>query len=313
MSRWTLVVYLAMAILLAGCGPAAQPTTASAPPRSAEPFMLALPRLVINVDKAGNLSLLGLSPAMFGMDVRFPQPFLDTLIAADIQHLEVRTASVGLLLFVNGKPMPHIGWDDEALVQAADVAGVMLGQDLSVAKKLLPLLRRLGLDIVVRLPRKDGAAEIPLLSPEEAARVAPKAVEGPPTAILKLDAKIDEQGLPSAFDLTAADLASLNLNLAPLLDQDTLARIKSANLQHLYIRTQPGGLFFYANGKPLPHIVWDSQFLTNAVELYGRLEPASPYLPLLKESAPGLDRADIDILLMLPTAAGAPAVPLPSR
>jgi len=313
MSRWTLVVFLAVAILLAGCGSAAQPAATSAPPRSAEPFMLALPRLVVNVDKAGNLSFFGLSPATFGMDVRFPQPLLDTLIAADVQHLEIRTASVGLLLFVNGKPMPHIGWDDEALEQAADVAGVMLGQDLSVAKKLLPLLRRLGLDIVVRLPRKEGAAEIPLINPEEAGRLAPKPTEGPATAIVKLDAKIDEQGLPSAFDLTAADLASLNLNLAPLLDQDTLARVKNANLQHLYIRSQPGGLFFYANGRPLPHLVWDSQLLANAVTIYNQLEPGSPYLPLLKEIAPGLDRADIDILLMLPTAAGAPAVPLPQR
>jgi len=72
-------------------------------------------------------------------------------------------------------------------------------------------------------------------------------------------------------------------------------------------------LFFYANGRPLPHLVWDSQLLANAVTIYNQLEPGSPYLPLLKEIAPGLDRADIDILLMLPTAAGAPAVPLPQR
>ncbi|MGC8780382.1 MAG: hypothetical protein ACP5UQ_05895 [Anaerolineae bacterium] len=312
MSRWTLIVVLVAAVMLTGCGTPAQPA-APAPPRSAEPFVLALPRIVVNVDAAGNLDLFGLSPALFGLDVRFPQPLLDTLVAADIQHLEVRTASAGLLLFVNGKPMPYIGWDDEALEQTADLAGVMLGQDLSAAKKLLPLVRRLGLDVVVRLPRKSGAAEIPLISLEEGARVAPKPTEGPATAIVKLDAKIDEQGLPLAFDLTAADLTALNLNLAPLFDQDTLARIKAANLQHLYIRSQPGGLFFYANGRPLLHLVWDSQFLANAVEVYGRVDPASPYLKLLKEVAPGLDRADIDVLLMLPTAANAPAVPLPPR
>lgn len=312
MSRWTLVALLVVAVLLTACSPAAQPA-ASAPPRSAEPFVLALPRIVVNVDATGNLDLFGLSPALFGLDVRFPQPLLDTLIAADIQHLEVRTASTGLLLFVNGKPMPHIGWDDEALEQTADLAGVMLGQDLSAARKLLPLVRRLGLDVVVRLPRKSGATEIPLIGSEEVARLAPKPSEGPTTAIVKLDAKIDDQGLPSVFDLTAADLTSLNLNLAPLLDQDTLARIKAANLQHLYIRSQPGGLFFYANGKPLLHLIWDSQFLTNAVEVYGRVDPTSPYLKLLKEVAPGLDRADIDVLLTLPTAPGAPAVPLPPR
>ncbi|MCX7707890.1 MAG: hypothetical protein N2204_07770, partial [Anaerolineae bacterium] len=199
------------------------------------------------------------------------------------------------------------------LEQAADLAGVMLGQDFSTVRKLLPLVRRLGLDVVVRLPKKAGVAEIPLISQEEGARVAAKPTEGPATAIVKLDAKIDEQGLPLVFDLTASDLTALNLNLAPLFDQNTLARIKSANLQYLYIRSQPGALLFYANDKRLPHLVWDAQLLANAVTVYGQVDPSSPYLKLLKEVAAGLDRADIDILLTLPTAPGAPAVPLPPR
>ncbi len=312
MSRWTLAALLVATVLLVGCGSAAQPA-ASAPPKAAEPFMLALPRIVVNVDATGNPSVLGLSPALFGMDARFPQPLLDSLVAANIQHLEVRILGSGLVIFVNGKPLPHIGWDDEALTQGADFAQAMMGQDLSTVKKLLPVVRRLGLDVVLSLPKKSGAADIPLISLEEGAKVAPQASAGPPTAIVKLDAKIDDKGIPGIFDLTAKDLATLGVEAPPVLDADTLKRLQGANTQHLLIRSKPGGLFIYVNGKPLPHLVWDSRFLTNAAELFGQMMPNSPYRALVTEIAPGLDRADIDVLVLLPPAAGAPVVPLPQR
>jgi hypothetical protein len=307
MSRWTIAALLLAAVLLVGCG------SAATPPKAAEPFMLALPRIVVNVDAAGNFGVFGLSPALFGLDVRFPQPLLDTLIVANIQHLEVRTLSRGLMIFVNGKPLPHIGWDDAALSQGADLAQAFLGQDLTTVKKLLPIVRRLGLDIVVRLPKQKGAPDIPLISLEEGAKVVAQPSEGPVTAIVKLDAKIDSGGMPGIFDVTAQDLAALGLNMAPVLDANTLAQLQSANVQYLHIRSQPGGLFFYANGKPLPHLIWDSRLLVNAAEFYKQLMPDSPYNALIGEIAPGLDRADIDVVVLLPKAAGAPAVPLPAR
>jgi hypothetical protein len=310
MSRWTLAALLVATLLLVGCGSAAQPAASAT---AAEPFMLALPRIVVNVDAAGNPNILGLSPALFGMDARFPQPLLDTLIAANVQHLEARILARGLVIYVNGKPLPHIGWDDEALAQGADLAQVMMGQDLSTVKKLLPIVRRLGLDVVVRLPKKTGAADIPLITLEEGAKIVPETAAGPATAIVKLDAKIDNQGVPLIFDLTAEDFAALGMAAPSVLDADTLKRLQGANIQHLLIRSKPGGLFIYANGKPLPHLVWDSRFLTNAAELFGQIMPGSPYGPLVTELAPGLDRADIDVLVLLPPAAGAKALPLPER
>ncbi|MDQ1301425.1 MAG: hypothetical protein QG637_1346 [Chloroflexota bacterium] len=309
MSRWTMAALLVATVLLAGCGSAAQPAT----PQAAEPFMLALPRIVVTVDAAGNLSILGLSPALFGMDARFPQPLLDTLIAANVQHLEARILGRGLVIYVNGKPLPHIGWDDAALTQGADFAQAMMGQDLSTVKKLLPIVRRLGLDVVVRLPKKAGAADLPLISLEEGAKIVPQTAAGPATAIVKLDAKIDNQGVPLIFDLTAADFAAFGMAAPSVLDADTLKRLQGANIQHLLIRSKPGGLFIYVNGKALPHLVWDSQFLTNAAELFGQLMPDSPYIPLVTQIAPGLDRADIDVLVLLPPTAGAATVPLPQR
>ncbi len=311
MSKWTLTVLLVAIVLLSGCGAPAQP--AAAPPEAAEPFMLALPRIVVKVDPAGNLSVLGISPALFGLDIRFPQPLLDTLILANVQHLEIRTLSRGLVIFANGKPLPHLGWDDEALSQAVDLAQAVMGQDLAIAKKLLPLVRRLGLDIVVQLPKQSGAPDIPLIGLEEGARVAPQPSEGPATAVVKLDAKVTEQGTPAIFDVTAEDLAPFGVALPQLLEPDVIKRLQALNIQYLHVRSQPGGLFIYANDKPLPHLVWDSRFLMNAAELVKQFMPDSPYSVLANEIAPGLDRADIDVLILLPTAPGARAVPPPKR
>ncbi len=311
MSKWTWIALLVAIVLVSGCGAPAQP--AAAPPKAAEPFMLALPRIVVKVDAAGNLSAFGLSPALFGLDIRFPQPLLDSLVVANIQHLEIRTLSRGLVIFANGKPLPHIGWDDESLTQAVDLAQAMMGQDLSLVKKLVPIVRRLGLDIVVQLPKQSGAPDIPLISLEEGAQVAPQPSEGPTTAIVKLDAKVTEQGTPAIFDVTAEDLAPLGVALPQLLDPEVIKRLQAANIQYLHVRSQPGGLFIYANDKPLPHLVWDSRFLVNAAELVKQFMPDSPYSVLANEIAPGLDRADIDVLVQLPVAAGAQAVPPPKR
>ncbi len=152
MSKSTWIAMLVAVVLLVGCGSAAQP----APPKTPEPFMLALPRLVVTVDNDGNPKVFGLSPATFGMDAKLPKPLVDSLVAGDVQHIEARVVGDGLKLFANGKPLPYIGWNDEGLIQGVDLAQAFTGQDLGAAKKLLPILRRLGLDVVVRLPKKAG-------------------------------------------------------------------------------------------------------------------------------------------------------------
>jgi hypothetical protein len=309
MSRSTWIVMLVTVALLVGCGSAAQP----APPKTPEPFMLALPRVEVTVDNTGNPRLFGLSPATFGMDAKLPKSLVDSLVAGDVQHIEARVVGDGLKLFANGKPLPYIGWNDEGLIQAADLAQAFTGQDLGAAKKLLPVLRRLGLDVVVRLPKKAGAAEIPLISLEEGAKTAPQPSGGPASAIVKMDLKLDDKGQPGILDVTAADLATLGMNMAPVLDQETLQRLQKANIQHLLVRTKPGGLYLFANGKPLPYLAWDARFLTNAAELYGQLAPDSPYRELINMVAPGLERADVDVLVNLPKAANAPVIPPPQR
>ncbi len=312
MSRWTWTALLVVAALLVGCGPAATPQSAGQA-KGSEPFMLALPRIVVNVDEAGNPSFLGLSPATFGMDAKLPKPLIDTLVSGNVQHVEVRIVGNGLILFANGKPLPHIGWDDQALAQTIDLVQVFTGQDVSTIKKLLPIVRRLGLDVALRLPKKSGAADIPMISVEEGAKVAAQPSGGAATAVVKMDVKIDDKGQPSIFDLTAKDLEQLGMAMPAVLDADTLKRLQAANIQHVYVRTQPGVLNLYANGKPLLHLIWDSRMLTNAAELFGQLQPDSPYREVAKMLLPGLEQADIDVLLYLPKAAGAQEIPAPQR
>ena len=69
MLRKSWVLLLVLVLLLAGCGKPVTPPEPSTTP-GGEVFQVALPRIVIDVDKDGNPSVLGLGPAVLkGMGV----------------------------------------------------------------------------------------------------------------------------------------------------------------------------------------------------------------------------------------------------
>jgi hypothetical protein len=108
--------------------------------------------------------------------------------------------------------------------------------------------------------------------------------------------------------LTAEDLAALGMGGMIQFPTATLDNFRSGNIQHIEIRTQPDGAYIYVNNEPLPRLIWDTQLLANAVDLYARLSPDAQLLPLIQQIAPYLDRADLDILLRFP-ATGQPEIP----
>jgi hypothetical protein len=274
--------------------------------------MIALPRIEVAFDKEGNPSILGFNPALLGLNLggfKLDKASVDMLMAGNVQHIELRMIGNGFAPFINGKPMPQIAWDDESLLQAADLAAVMNVQGVATIKQLLPIVRRLGLALVLRFPRPAGAAEIPLAS-EQAAKITPAPVSGAPWAIVKGEIWFDEKGQPGLLGVTAEDLAALGVGLPAVLTPEQIQAFKANNLQYLELRGQPDGFHLYMNGKPLPGLVWDGQLMTNAAEVYAQLAPTSPYIELVKLAAPQLPSADIDILLHFPVAAGQELIPV---
>ncbi len=324
-SVWILLV--AMALLLAACGPAMQPTT-DAKTAGGEVFMFALPKVVVDFDTQGNPSMMGLKLEDIGrftgldfsgfslknVEVVPGVKVIDWLIATDVQHIEMRQTGDRLALLVNGKPMPHIAWDDASLKQASDLAPLFNvdPQVVSLLQRLLPAVRRLGLDVVLKFPPKAGGKEI-ALADAALALAAAKPDTSPASAIAHFEVKYDDQGVPAILGISAQDLAQLGVNAPLALDMGVVGALKAKNVQHIELRTKPDGLYIYVNGNPLPNLVWDNALLTGAADLYAQMNPGSPYIEAVKQFAPMLDNADVAVMLHLPLAPGAQAIPAKFR
>ncbi|MGQ9492006.1 MAG: hypothetical protein ACUVR4_12530 [Anaerolineae bacterium] len=275
-----------------------------------EVFQIALPRLVVDIERDGMPSILGVNPLFlktFGVDVsgfKFPPATVETMIQAGIQHVELASIGDRLVILVNGKPMPQLDWNEEAMQRALALARVFDVQNTETISKLLPWVTRLGLNIVVRFPR-DGAAEIPLSAPGTVKTLTVSPHTDPPSMIVKFEVKFDQNGEPGILGVTASDLAKLGVTGLGRLAPETILKLQEGNVQHLEIRNKPDGLYLYFNGEPLPRIIWDGQWLANVVEVYGGLDPQGALKPLIEALLPTLDRADIGILLHFPLAPGA--------
>jgi len=315
MKQRLLLLLVVLAVVMAGCGgqgvePATGPTTSTG-----ELFQVALPRLVIDVDAEGNPTILGISPALLsavGVDVsgfRLPKTLVDQFAAAGVQHLEIASVGDRLMLFADGQPLPHLGWTPDSLTRLLDTMRALQVQNTDTIARILPIVTRLGLDVVLRFPRAASAAEIPFVDTRTVRGFQPTVTADPASAIIKFEVRFDEQGQPGMMGLTAADLAALGVGSMGGLSTDMLANLQNSDIQHAEIRTKPDGAYVYVNNEPLPRVIWDTELLANAVELAARLAPDYGLLPLIQQIGPYLDRADIGILLRFPAAAGRTEVP----
>ena len=314
--RKTVLVLLTIAgLMLAGCGPAVIPQNAQT--ESGEQFVVALPQMVIDFDAAGNPSIMGMNLVdagkMVGQDLSglslgntYIAPgikLVDSLMAANVQTIEMRQTGDGVAVMVNGKPLPHISWTDSSLQQATDVAAMFNIQGLDLLKKVLPIVRRLGVNVVLRLPAANGAEVIPVSDPN-VPLPTPVADDGPDSFVAHMEVKYDGQGVPSILGISARDLQAMGLNLPLALAPAVIQNLQASNIQYMELRSKPDGIFVYANGQPLPNLTWDNTMLLNAADLYGQMNPSSPYVAAVKQFVPAINNLNIDLLLHFPVAEG---------
>ncbi len=313
-SFWGL--FLLLTVILSGCGGGqAVQAPAGAATAGGEVFQIALPRIVVDVDAEGNPSILGINPALLqalGVDTsgfQIPKATVAMLTKAGIQHFEIASVGDRLVLFANSKPLPHLGWSEDSLNRTLDVAAKFDVQSAPMLSKLLPMVTRLGLDVALRFPRQSGAAEIPLTATGVAKNLTVSPTKDPASAIIKFEVKFDENGLPGIMGVSAKDLQAMGMGGVSGLSPDMIQKLQKGNLQFMELRTRPDGTYIYVNGEPLPKLIWDSQLLANLVEVYAKVSPEAPLLPLIESMAPYMDRADVGILLHFPLAAGAAPIP----
>ncbi len=314
MLRKSWVLLLVLVLVLVGCGKPVEPPEPSTT-QSGEVFQIALPRIVIDVDNAGNPSVLGLGPAVLkgmGVDLagmQVPVTTVEQMANANVQHIEIASVGDRLVFLVNGEPMPHLGWNADSLQQGLHLADVLGVQNAELYKKLLPLVTRLGLNIVLRFPTPSGAAEVPLSEPGAAKKTTITPTTEAASLIAKFEVKFDENGVPGIMGISGNDLAALGAGAIGGLSPDMIAKLQAGNIQNMELSMKPDGLHIYVNGESLPVAMWDTALLKNVVDVYSQLSPEAALLPVIQAFLPYLDRADVGILLHFPAAAGQEPIP----
>ncbi len=277
-------------------------------------FVLALPRLVVDIDSDGVPSVAGISPrllALLGVDISqfaMDPAYVEWFTQANVQHIEFVQKDDGIYIFVNGVLMPHLGWSTDELNNLADTLTklkIVKPEFETVLNLVIPIIQHTGLDIALRFPKQPTAEEIPLRDANVPIEVPTREEAENSVAIMKARITFDENGVPSILgvsteDLTNAGLADLRgVGLAP----ETIANLQEADIQKVTVKTTPEGLVFWINDEQLPYLVWGDEYLNQAADLYAQLYFMPGYeqqRELVKTLLPLLDQVDGEITLEFP-------------
>lgn len=266
---WLTLLSVAV-IALAGCAPRAF-SGANANQAAPNALVVDLPALVIDIDSAGlpsignvPLSQLGATFAPGALDsLIVPSDIVKLMTESNIQHLQIDNSPNGLLLLVNGEPIPSVKWDGQIL---SDTAGLInqLGAGVPVLEKLLPVITNLGVGAIVRFPVQASAEAIPTyVESGEAAQIAKQAqdtflssVGTPPT--ITLPVFYDAEGGWRVGDLSDSEWTNLTglPFQAARLQPAMIESIINSGITEVSVFTNEEGLHLSINGRSLPYIGW---------------------------------------------------------
>lgn len=317
------------ALLLAACG-----STPVEPGDTAESegFFVALPRATIEVGENGAAeSVIGipqeiLSGLMGGNGLQLMDAaMVANMQANNIQHLELVSGKDGLYVFVNGQALPYLRWEGNKLRDSLPVIrqlntlyGQLTGQQLADwIPNMLPLLSRVGMDVLIKLPVKEGAEAVEIRA-EDAALPEPASMEATgdvaESAVVYLPIFYDTSGTPQLMGpggqlwrLDPQMLIAMGAGNLPLfLSQDTLNSLVRANVKSVGIESSGPGIQLSVNGEPLPIMVgWGPDELNNVVKLLegtGTVQPEA--VQLLNAVVPSIPAADVRLYMEFPAAEG---------
>jgi hypothetical protein len=314
--RLYLVVALALILMTTACG--AQTTGGQLPESTlniidtAARFIpkIDLPTLQLTYDQQGVPRIFGISTTTIesftGIDLSLLEldpAFIDWFMRENLQHVAIEHTENGLLLFANGNLLPSLGWDSASLqnaVMLADKAGV---QNTVLIQHVLPIIQKIGLNVVLQFPMAEGAEPIPL---HQRGMPLPD-LEDPaqPSLGLSLAVNYREDGLPTVLGVTSRDLEQLTgANLSVLeLTPAWVNYYKAVNLQNVELETHADGLRVYVNGQDLPYLSYSPAQIDNLTSLIGQLYPQQQgQAEFLREVLTLVQQADVDFVIQLPRA-----------
>lgn len=313
-------------LMVAGCAPRA--TGGEVAQRAEDSQVVVdLPALVLDVQPDGTATIGGAALSSLPMvgaslgAVQFPPETVAQITGSNIQHIQIDNTADGLLILINGRAIPSLGWDGEALTATGEVVKSMPGAAGAVAvlDKLLPLIQNLGIGVIVRFPVTEGAAALPLIS-AEAGQAAEQikaaqdeflnAVQVPPTVQVTLS--YDENGNGTLAGMSQEEWAQIAPQLGSILKMQPtgLAALKGLGIQQIGISTNPDGIFISINDKTLPHITWADGRINNVLALLadtGALDNVMPgqdstaVLDYIQSVLPVVLASNINLIVKFPS------------
>lgn len=282
--RFLLLVSLALlaSLVLTGCGArAGAGETAAASPDAQ--LAVDLPALTLDIDANGVPSLGGAPLSSFASllpgglaDFTLDGATVTQLTDANVQHIQITTVPSGLLILVNGEPIPSVRWDAEKLASLGDVIELLGPAVPSVVKTVLPVISDVGVGVALRFPVSQGADMIPMqvagdVSAAATAQAAQQAFlsEIGTAPVIRIPVVYDMDGNYTVQGITDAEWQALTgapfgqLKLDGGMIQDAVA----AGITGATVRTDAEGIHIALNDKELPVLGWANGELNHLIRL----------------------------------------------
>ena len=282
--RFLLLVSLALlaSLVLTGCGARAGAGETAAASSDAQ-LALDLPALTLEFDASGIPSLGGAPLSSFASllpgglaDFTLDSATIAQLTDANIQHIQITTVPTGLLILVNGEPIPSVRWDSEKLASLGDVVELLGPAVPSVVTAVLPVISDVGVGAALRFPVAQGADMIPMqvagdASAAATAQAAQQAFlsEIGAAPIIRIPVVYDIDGNYTVQGITDAEWQALTG--APFgqlkLDSELIQGAVAAGVTGATVRTDAEGIHIALNDKELPVLGWANGELNHLLKL----------------------------------------------
>lgn len=362
---------LVLAVVVAGCG--AEEDSADRVRSSVQRVQsalgrsdFALPSIVVEIAPSGDVERVGGFDAEFVDDVFeswFGWPLVGRLVKLDraqverldragIRLITVASRPEGLFVLVNGHPLPHVAWDDDAFANLEAFAAMMVEpedpalademfslfgeESYQDAEVLLEILRTVNLRVDVRIPDLAEAdeQEIPLPGDEAfGAALSDVEIEAEPlqTVDLTLDYEpiavadeLETAWVPSVFGMNTIELQAIagptGNDIPELrLPDDVRRRLEYEGIVDVGLEAREDGLYLAVNGHRMPHVAWNETTLVNLSDVLVRLYPEGAdetaevdWLDVVQSSAPMYNDYAVSVLVRFPIDAATPAAEIES-
>ncbi len=152
--------------------PFASDEVVMAAPRTADVEPSTVAQLEVKYDDQGVPSIMGISArdiAMITGNSSLPLALSPDVIARaqamNLQHLQLTTGPDGLSIYLNGKPVPKLIWDQGMVSNVIDVLTQLnpeMSANAEMLKQLAPILTNTSLSVLIHFPMAAGVEAIPV-------------------------------------------------------------------------------------------------------------------------------------------------------